>query len=281
MPGALRFAGLQLRTAQRLIRRGRGPLRTRLGPLDDRLVFVLGSPRSGTTFLGNSIGSLPGFIDLGEVAPLKAAIPELSRRPPEEAAAELRALLAQTRRLGLVGSLRPVEQTPESVFIAPALALAFPEACFVHIVRDGRDVVCSLLERGWLSAERGGADDAGHAYGSRARFWVEPERREEFERAEDARRAAWAWRRYVTAARDLGERSLEIRYERLAQRPDELAATVARFLAVPPDPLAAAFQAAHSTSVGRWQTDLSADQIADVEDEAGALLTELGYLRSS
>ena len=281
MPGALRFAGLQLRTAQRLIRRGRGPLRTRLGPLDDRLVFVLGSPRSGTTFLGNSIGSLPGFIDLGEVAPLKAAIPELSRRPPEEAAAELRALLAQTRRLGLVGSLRPVEQTPESVFIAPALALAFPEACFVHIVRDGRDVVCSLLERGWLSAERGGADDAGHAYGSRARFWVEPERREEFERAEDARRAAWAWRRYVTAARDLGERSLEIRYERLAQRPDELAATVARFLAVPPDPLAAAFQAAHSTSVGRWQSDLSADQIADVEDEAGALLTELGYLRSS
>ena len=281
MPGALRFAGLQLRTAQRLIRRGRGPLRTRLGPLDDRLVFVLGSPRSGTTFLGNSIGSLPGFIDLGEVAPLKAAIPELSRRPPEEAAAELRALLAQTRRLGLVGSLRPVEQTPESVFVAPALALAFPEACFVHIVRDGRDVVCSLLERGWLSAERGGADDAGHAYGSRARFWVEPERREEFERAEDARRAAWAWRRYVTAARDLGERSLEIRYERLAQRPDELAATVARFLAVPPDPLAAAFQAAHSTSVGRWQTDLSADQIADVEDEAGALLTELGYLRSS
>jgi len=244
-------------------------------------VFVLGSPRSGTTFLGNSIGSLPGFIDLGEVAPLKAAIPELSRRPPEEAAAELRALLAQTRRLGLVGSLRPVEQTPESVFVAPALALAFPEACFVHIVRDGRDVVCSLLERGWLSAERGGADDAGHAYGSRARFWVEPERREEFERAEDARRAAWAWRRYVTAARDLGERSLEIRYERLAQRPDELAATVARFLAVPPDPLAAAFQAAHSTSVGRWQTDLSADQIADVEDEAGALLTELGYLRSS
>jgi len=244
-------------------------------------VFVLGSPRSGTTFLGNSIGSLPGFIDLGEVAPLKAAIPELSRRPPEEAAAELRALLAQTRRLGLVGSLRPVEQTPESVFIAPALALAFPEACFVHIVRDGRDVVCSLLERGWLSAERGGADDAGHAYGSRARFWVEPERREEFERAEDARRAVWAWRRYVTAARDLGERSLEIRYERLAQRPDELAATVARFLAVPPDPLAAAFQAAHSTSVGRWQSDLSADQIADVEDEAGALLTELGYLRSS
>jgi hypothetical protein len=279
--GPLRSAGLQLRAARRLIRRGRAPLRTRLGPLDDRMVFVLGSPRSGTTFLGNSIGSLAGFIDLGEVAPLKAAVPELSQRSPEEAAPELRALLAHTRRLGLVGSLRPVEQTPETVFVAPALAIGFPEGRFIHIVRDGRDVVCSLLERGWLSAERSGADDAGHAYGSQARFWVEPERKNEFEAAGDARRAAWAWRRYVTAAQKLGERTLEIRYERLTERPDEVASAVARFLAVSPEPLAAAFQAARSTSVGRWQNDLSADQVADVEEEAGALLAELGYLRSS
>jgi hypothetical protein len=279
--GPLRSAGLQLRAARRLIRRGHAPLRTRLGPLDDRLVFVLGSPRSGTTFLGNSIGSLPGFIDLGEVAPLKAAIPELSRRSPEEAAPELRALLAHTRRLGLVGSLRPVEQTPEAVFVAPALAIGFPEGRFIHIVRDGRDVVCSLLERGWLSAERGGVDDAGHAYGSQARFWVEPERRKEFEAAGDARRAAWAWRRYVTAARELAERTLEIRYERLTERPEEVASAIARFLAVSPEPLAAALQAARSTSVGRWRNDLSPEQVADVEEEAGALLAELGYLRSS
>ena len=57
---------------------------------------------------------------------------------------------------------------------------AFPRATLIHALRDGRDVVCSLLERGWLSAERGGADDAGAAFGTHPRFWVEPGREEEF-----------------------------------------------------------------------------------------------------
>jgi hypothetical protein len=124
MPGPLRSAGLQLRAAKRLLRGNRAPLRVRLGRLDERLVFVLGSPRSGTTFLAGAIGSLPGFIDLGEVAALKAAIPELSQVTPEAAAPELRTLLRRARRLGLVGRQRGVEQTPESVFVAPALAAA-------------------------------------------------------------------------------------------------------------------------------------------------------------
>jgi sulfotransferase family protein len=276
--GTLHSAGLQLRTAKRLLLRGRAPLRVRLGALDERLVFVMGSPRSGTTFLGSSIGSLPGFIDLGEVAALKASIPDLSRLRPDEAAPILRGLLDRTRRLGLVGSRRALEQTPEDVFVGPALAAAFPEARFVHIIRDGRDVVSSLLERGWLSARRSGGDDAGQPYGPAPRFWVEPARAEEFARASDARRAAWAWRRYVSAARQLDERTLEIRYERMAQRPDEVAATVARFLETEPGPLAAALQEAHAGSVGRWQRELAPEQVADVEDEAGELLRELVYL---
>ena len=40
-------------------------------------MFVVGSPRSGTTFTGRALGSLPGFVDLDEVQPWKAAIPEL------------------------------------------------------------------------------------------------------------------------------------------------------------------------------------------------------------
>jgi hypothetical protein len=277
--GALRSAGLQLRTAKRLLRSG-APLRVRLGRLDERIVFVIGSPRSGTTFLGNSIGSVAGFVDLGEVAALKAAIPGLARLDPAESAPLLRGLLDRTRRLGLVGSRRAVEQTPEASFVAAGLAAAFPEARFIHIVRDGRDVVCSLLERGWLSAGRGGGDDAGLAYGPDVRFWVEPGRAEEFVRANDARRAAWAWRRYVAAARGVNERALEIRYERLAERPEEVAATVARFLETESAPLARAFRAAHTSSVGRWRRDLTPEQLTDVEAEAGGLLAELGYLRS-
>ena len=36
---------------------------------DERLVFVFGCPRSGTTFLAGAIGAVPGFVDLGEVHP--------------------------------------------------------------------------------------------------------------------------------------------------------------------------------------------------------------------
>jgi hypothetical protein len=139
---ALRSAALQLRTLPRIVSRGEGPLRTRLGRLDDRVVFIIGSPRSGTTFTGASIGSLPGFVDLGEVAALKAAIPALAPLDPAEAAPPVRRILATTRRLGLVGSLRAVEQTPETAFVVAAAAVAFPEARFVHMLRDGRDVVC-------------------------------------------------------------------------------------------------------------------------------------------
>ncbi len=183
-------------------------VRERLGKLDDRLVFVVGSPRSGTTFLAGAIGSLPGFVDLGEVAPVKAAVPELASLEPEEAARRLRRILAIARRVGLVGSVRAVEQTPELAHLVAVLPLAYPHARIVHIVRDGRDVACSLLEKPWLRAQQARSDDAGIAYGSYARFWVEPDRREEFERATDARRAAWVWRRYVTATRNARSRPL-------------------------------------------------------------------------
>jgi len=35
--------------------------------------------------------------------------------------------------------------------------------------------------------------------------------------------------------------------------------------------------AAHANSVGRWRQDLTDEQLADVEAEAGDLLAELGY----
>ena len=144
-------------------------------PAEERLVFVVGCPRSGTTFMAGAIGSQPGFVDLGEVHPLKGAIPSLAGLPETEAAPQLRRVLERVRRLGLAQHLRGVEQTPETAFVLPAALAAYPAATAVHVVRDGRDVVCSLLERGWLSSGRTGADDARLAYGSQARFWVEPD----------------------------------------------------------------------------------------------------------
>ena len=152
--GILESATNQLRVAKRLAPRRGATLAERFGRLDDRIVFVVGSPRSGTTFLAGAIGSLPGFVDLGEVAPVKAAVPELATLPPNEAAARLRRILAVSRRVGLVGAVRPVEQTPELAHLVAAIPLAYPRASVVHIIRDGRDVVSSLLEKPWLRREQ-------------------------------------------------------------------------------------------------------------------------------
>ena len=265
------YGAASVRVARRAVRQ------PRLGR-EERLVFVVGCPRSGTTFLGGALGSQPGFVDLGEVTPWKAVLPEVYGRPAVAAARDLRRVLERVRRLGLAGGLRGVEQTPETAHVLGAALAAYPAAVAVHSLRDGRDVVCSLLERGWLSGGRGGADDAGLAYGTHARFWVEPERQEEFGRASDARRAAWAWRRYVEAARTAApERTLELRYESLAAGPDEAAERLAAFLGSEPAPLRTALAAFRDTSVGRWQRDLTPEQLADVESEAGPLLAELGY----
>jgi hypothetical protein len=244
---------------------------------EERLVFVVGSPRSGTTFTGSALGSQPGFVDLDEVTPLKAALPRLAALPAAEAAPQLRTILERVRTLGLARGLRGVEQTPETSFALEAALLAYPLAHAVHVVRDGRDVVCSLLERGWFRSDRGGADDAGQAYGAYARFWVEPERRDEFESASEARRAAWAWRRYVEAARMWPERTTELRYEALVDDPRREADRVAVALDAVAAPLRAAFSQVHASSLGRWRRDLTAEQVAEVQFEAGALLNELGY----
>jgi Sulfotransferase family len=212
------------------------------------------------------------------VKPLKSAIPKLTRLPEAEAAARLRRMLEVVRTLGLAAHLRGVEQTPETSFVLAAALRAYPAASAVHIVRDGRDVVCSLLERGWLGADREGADDAGLAYGAHARFWVEPERADEFGSASEAKRAAWAWRRYVTSARAVPERTLELRYEELVTSPRKVAAELATNLELDAEPLTKSLSSAFDRSVGRWERDLTPEQLNDVHEEAGPVLQDLGYL---
>ena len=273
---AIRQAGLYGRTVARVAQRG---FRERGGDpalATERIVFVVGSPRSGTTFLAGAVGSQPGFVDLGEVRPVKANTERWAMLPEAKAAAELRSTLERVRRLALVRDLRPVEQTPELSFVVGAAVRAYPQATILHIIRDGRDVVCSLLERGWLR-ERAGRDDVGQPYGPYVRSWVEPERREEFARASETTRAAWAWRRYVIFARAVPGHTLEVRYEEVATDPMAAAAEIAERLETDPEPIAEALGAVHDRSIGRWRRDLTAEQADDVEREAGTLLRELGY----
>src|ERR1700760_2949445 len=113
----LRVAALYGVAARRILPRGGSLVGPRVARAEGRLVFVVGSPRSGTTFLGEMLGELPGFVDLTEVTPLKRALPGLAALPEEEAARELRRVLQRVRRLALVNGVRGVEQTPETAFV--------------------------------------------------------------------------------------------------------------------------------------------------------------------
>jgi hypothetical protein len=147
----------------------------------------------------------------------------------------------------------------------------------VHMVRDPRDVAASLLQKGWLRTGRPGRDDVGEPYGHHRRFWVEPERAAEFDSASEARRAGWAWRRYVTAARAAPANTLEVRYEQLAADTELASEPLAAHIGADPVLLARGLSGMHAESVGRWRRNLTAEQVAEIEAEAGELMRELGY----
>jgi hypothetical protein len=63
----------------------------------------------------------------------------------------------------------------------------------------------------------------------------------------------------------------------LVADPAAVSAVLAPALGAPVGPLANALSRVHRSSVGRYRTDLSAEQVAEVEAETGPLLRELGY----
>jgi hypothetical protein len=122
----IRHAGLYGRTAVRVAQRGWRESGSDPELATERPVFVVGSPRSGTTFLAGAVGAQPGFVDLGEVRPVKASIERWRGLPVDAAARELRATVERVRRLAFVRDLRPVEQTPETSFVVSAVVRAYP-----------------------------------------------------------------------------------------------------------------------------------------------------------
>lgn len=272
------------------------PIRA-LGFLNDSPVFIVGCPRSGTTFTASVLGAVSEFVDLGEVPRFKGVLPSLYQGVASGARAQsvrqIRSIITFSQRLAMAGGRTAIEQTPESAFVIPEIAEAFPKARFIHLIRDGRDVAASLLERGWLAADTATAeardrrhvDDAGHAFGNYARFWVEPGRKLEFEAATDATRCGWAWRRYVSSALSAleelpPERSIGIRYEELVSEPTTVGARLASALGVETktEEFRRALSGAHSRSVGQWRGKLQAQQLEDVVSQESTLLSTLGYL---
>ena len=183
------------------------------------------------------------------------------------------------------GKPRWGDKSPSYVRRMRKVHAALPEARFVHLIRDGRDVALSQLE------VHHGADEVGEA----AEEWVAG--------IEKARRAS----------RRLGDAYLEARYEDLVEDAEPVLRRVCEFTRIDYDPamleyhsgaeermastvrelsrgdapaVTAEQRAAQHANVskppqseraGRWRRDMAPEQQEAFESVAGALLADLGY----
>jgi hypothetical protein len=276
--------------------RGRDPaLRKRptaraLDPRLHRPIFIIGAPRSGTTFLGSCLGRMPEVSYHFEPRLTKAAARCVydGSWTERRCATVFRLSYSALLLAGLHGGRRFAEKNPENSFVVPFLAEAMPDAQFIHIIRDGRDAAVSHSEQPWLNAKSAGSGKRGRGgqlWGPAARWWVEPGRREDFAAVSDIVRSAWCWRRFTEAALDglatlPAGKSIEVRYESVVSDPMRAADLLSGFLGTTPaglDALRAGLSEAKPDSVGRWRKALDERQISDVQREIGPLLAQLGY----
>jgi Sulfotransferase family len=191
------------------------------------------------------------------------------------------------RVFGLYGKIKnkPLvgNKTPAYVRNIPALHALWPEAKFVHIIRDGRDVCLSVLN--WKKAER----TAGR-YAS----WEE----------DPVSTTALWWERKVRKAREDGATLgpglyHEMHYEDLVEDPERECKRLCEFLGVPYDDAMIRFAEGKTktdlpnarktpkkawlpitSGMRNWRTEMPATDIQRFEAAAGNLLEELGYERA-
>ena len=177
-----------------------------------------------------------------------------------------------------VGKLRLAEMTPQNVHYFKHIHSMFEDSPLVHVIRDGRDVVSSLLRQIWVDLSTG----------------------EPVEYTQDVAKAAEYWALAVTDGRSFASchpraRYHEIRYEDVVLDTESSLQSLFEFLGEPWDPVVLDFdqqphhvaEADRSThngaqerplygsSIGRWKNELSHNDKNIVKDVAGTLLIEL------
>jgi hypothetical protein len=287
--------------------------------MPSRIVFLVGAPRSGTTYLQNLLGAHPLIVTSQEtdlfiryIAPWhqqwQSQLPsdpqewERSRHKGlpavlTEADFDLLAKHAIERVYSATLALKPgasvlLDKVPHNSRYGDVILGYLPDARFIHIIRDGRDVVASQIR-------------ASRTWGGN---WAS---------AQGASAAA-GWRHDVDAGqklRELTDAYLELRYEDLVSpdAPNLLAAAFAfcgvdasvvncaeicaafgletiprrtslvwggevirRLGSVPSEPPGFAGEG----GVGAWERDLNLTERASVARQAGPLLETLGYAPS-
>jgi hypothetical protein len=257
----------------------------------EKPIFIIGSPRSGTTFLGACIGVLPEISYHFEPVATQAASRYVYEGEWSMAKAKLfyRSVYAWLMRLHLDADLRFAEKTPRNCFIVDFLSKAFPISQFIHIIRDGRDAALSHSKKPWLQASQassGKADPSGYPYGPYPRFWVERDREDEYYHTTDIHRCIWTWRRHTEAALQAGSKLParqyhELRYESLVSNATEEAERLLEFLEISEPSSRRLFHQeiakAKTDSIGNWKGRFSDSQLEQINKEAGKLLAQLGY----
>ena len=119
-----------------------------------KTAFIIGSPRSGTTILGDTLDSLPNVGQWYEpyfILDRYFRDRENDIRTSDDATPDVIKYInkqfqdfAQAKQVNLI-----VDKSPRSSLKIPFLVNVFPEAKFVHILRDGRDTTLSLY-REWI-----------------------------------------------------------------------------------------------------------------------------------
>jgi Sulfotransferase family len=272
-----------------------------------RPVFVLGSPRSGTTLLYHMILSagnfavyrtesnvfnllVPHFGDLSVLRNRKALMKvwlgsNLFTQSGLEAGEIERKILEECRNGGdflrivmeeiarKQGMERWAECTPDHLLYLHAIKQFIPEALVVHILRDGRDVALSLDKQGWI---RPFPWDRNKGVLAAGLYWQ------------------WIVNKGRENGRALGSDYTEIHFEDLIQNPRPVLAKIGQFIehdldydrilkvgiGSVSDPNTS-FQPELGTSefnpVGRWRDHFSAEQLAVFETLVGPTLHDLGY----
>jgi len=212
-------------------------------------VFILGSGRSGTKMavkLFAGVASVEAHHEyVRDAYQREAALCFMGRLPRADMAGRLRDIYAAAAHYSSARYF--VDSSNKLAWVADVLVEAFPEAKFVHLVRDGRKVASSFFHKlgGHVYADRGvaalqawlsGPDAAPMPPPPETFWWPIPQHGQpfyqEFPAFDQFQRCCYQWaetNRCITEALAgvPGERKLEIKLETLTAS----AAETTRFLA--------------------------------------------------